>query len=87
METRRRAGVVGVTGFIGRGLPILLKNAGYDVTGISRTSSASIPGVETWQKLSTATFANHQAIINLAGDRIDRRWPAENRRRQYERRI
>lgn len=87
MESNARAAIVGVTGFIGKGLPTLLAARGMAVTGVSRGNGHTIPGVDRWQTPDTLDFAGHHTVINLAGDPIDKRWTEENRRRFQESRV
>ena len=87
MEEKRRVAVLGVTGFIGRGLPQLLAARGYVCTGISRSGSGNLPGVASWQKPDSMDLGGYHAVINLAGERIDRRWTSANRRRFHESRV
>ena len=44
-------------------------------------------GVDRWQTPETMDFTGHQAVINLAGESISRRWTAANRRLFYESRV
>ncbi|MFZ9937219.1 MAG: TIGR01777 family oxidoreductase [Luteolibacter sp.] len=87
MTETRRVAIVGVKGFIGHGLPQLLAARGLAVTGMSRSGNGDLPGVERWQKPDSPDLAGHHAVINLAGERIDRRWTDENRRHFHESRI
>jgi uncharacterized protein (TIGR01777 family) len=87
METRQRVAVYGVTGFIGRGLPALLAQHGFACTGITRSGAGDVPGVDRWQRPDAPKLAGHHAVINLAGERIDRRWTAANRQRFHDSRV
>lgn len=87
MKMTERAAIVGVTGFIGSGLPALLAEKGMATTGISRAGRGSIAGVDRWQSTDVLDFSGHHAVINLAGERIDRRWTEKNRRLFHESRI
>jgi uncharacterized protein (TIGR01777 family) len=87
MAETRRVAIFGVTGFIGHALPELLAAHGFAVTGVSRSGSGDVPGVDRWQKPDSPGLAGHHAVINLAGERIDRRWTDENRRRIHDSRI
>ena len=86
MSAPLQVAVLGVTGFIGRGLPALLTQAGFAVTGVSR-SGGNLPGVQRWQTPDTLDFAAHHAVINLAGESVARRWTAANRARFHESRV
>lgn len=87
MEYTRKVAVIGVTGFIGRGLPPMLAARGFSCTGISRAGTGSVPGVTAWQAADALDLAGHHAVINLAGERIDRRWTAANKRRFHDSRV
>lgn len=86
-STPPRATILGVTGFIGRGLPALLVEKGMACTGVSRSGGGSVPGVDRWQTPATLDLAGSQVVINLAGEPIARRWTAGNKRRFHESRI
>jgi uncharacterized protein len=87
MEEIRRVAIVGVTGFVGRGLPALLAERGIAVTGVSRAGRGDVPGIDRWQTPATLDFSGHQGVINLAGEPIDRRWTEKNRRLFHESRV
>jgi uncharacterized protein (TIGR01777 family) len=87
MNEKPRVVILGVTGFIGRGLPAMFAAQGFACTGVSRSGGGSVPGVNSWQTPDTLDLAGHHAVINLAGERIDRRWTTENRRRFHESRV
>jgi len=87
MDLTKRAAVVGVTGFVGRGLPALLAEIGMATTGISRAGTGAVPGVDRWQTPETLDFTGHHAVINLAGEPIDQRWNDASRRRFHESRV
>jgi len=87
MEEKQRLAISGVTGFIGSGLPGLLVERGFACTGISRSGGGDLPGVDRWQTPGNPDLDGHHAVINLAGERIDRRWTAANRRRFHESRV
>jgi len=82
-----RVAILGVTGFIGRGLPALLAERGLACTGVSRAGCGNLPEVDRWQTPATLELGGHQAVINLAGESIARRWTAANRRRFDESRV
>lgn len=83
----QRIAITGVTGFIGRGLPVMLAERGVSVTGICRSGAGSVPGVDAWQAGAAMDLAGHGAVIHLAGEPIAKRWTAENRRRFHESRV
>lgn len=87
MQHIRRVAIVGVTGFVGHGLPALLAEHGIATTGISRAGRGDIPHVDRWQTPDTLDFSGHDAVINLAGEPIDRRWTEANRRIFHESRV
>ena len=87
MPALSRLAIVGVTGFVGRGLPALFAEKGVASTGISRSGKGSTPGVDRWQTPDTLDFSGHHAVINLAGEPINQRWTEATRRRFHESRV
>lgn len=87
MQGTQRIAIVGVTGFIGHGLPALLAEKGFATTGVSRSGKGKVAGVDRWQKPGELDLSGHHAVINLAGEPIDKRWTEKNRRRFHESRI
>jgi uncharacterized protein (TIGR01777 family) len=87
MQDRPRVAIIGVTGFIGRGLPALLAAEGFACTGVSRSGGGELDGIDRWQTPDALDLPDHHAVINLAGESIDRRWTVENRRRFHESRV
>lgn len=87
MQSLQRAAIIGVTGFVGRGLPALLARHGISTTGISRSAKGQVPGIDRWQTPDSLDFSGHQIVINLAGEPIDRRWNAANRALFHESRV
>lgn len=87
MHQKPRVAILGVTGFIGGGLPVLLAAEGIATTGISRAGGGSVRAVDRWQKADALDFSGHDAVINLAGEPIARRWTAENKLRFHESRV
>jgi len=87
MHTNQRVAIVGVTGFIGHGLPALLSEKSIRTTGISRSENNSVPGVDRWQTPDQMDFAGHCAVINLAGEAIDRRWTDSAKQKFHESRV
>jgi uncharacterized protein (TIGR01777 family) len=79
--------VIGATGFIGRALAGRLSAAGVSVTGVSRSAHMPVVGINRWQQLDRLDLAGHSAVINLAGEPIDRRWTAERKQRFHESRV
>ncbi len=76
-----------MTGFVGRGLPLLLAETGVTCTGISRSGSGTLPCVDDWQTPANLDLSGHQAVINLAGEPIDQRWSEKTRRSFHESRV
>ena len=87
MHTKPQIAILGVTGFIGRGLPAEFAGQGMVCTGVSRSGGGNLPGVERWQTPATLDFTGHHAVINLAGEPITRRWSATNRRLFHQSRV
>ncbi len=87
MQPIQRVAIVGVTGFVGRGLPVLLADHGVVTTGISRSGNGTLPGIDRWQTPDTLDLSGHQAVINLAGEPIDQRWNRQSRRLFHESRV
>ncbi len=87
MNDLSRVALIGVTGFIGRGLPALLAKNGYSCTGISRSGHGDVHGVDRWQSFDRIDLSEHDVVINLAGERIDQRWNASNRKKFHDSRV
>jgi uncharacterized protein (TIGR01777 family) len=87
MKNPPRTTVIGVTGFIGKGLPALLAGKGMAITGVSRSADATVAGVDRWQAPDKLNLAGDHAVINLAGAPISRRWTAANKRAFHESRV
>ena len=87
MQEVQRAAIIGVTGFVGRGLPALLAETGVKCTGISRSGTGTLTGVDRWQTPTSLDFSGHHAVINLAGEPIDQRWSVKTRRSFHESRV
>lgn len=87
MQPIRRVAIIGVTGFVGHGLPALLAEHGIATTGVSRAGRGDIPHVDRWQTPDALDFSGHDAVINLAGEPIDRRWTEASRRAFHESRV
>lgn len=79
MTNTARAAIIGVTGFVGRGLPGLLREKGIATTGVSRSGGGKLTGIDQWQHPDQLNLAGHQAVINLAGEPIDQRWTENTR--------
>jgi uncharacterized protein len=87
MQSTPRVAILGVTGFIGRGLPAMFAEKGMPTTGISRSGRGATPCIDRWQTPDSLDFTGHDAVVNLAGEPIARRWSAENKRRFHESRV
>ena len=87
MQMNQRVAVVGVTGFVGRGLPALFAEKGVAVTGVSRSGKGNLPEVDRWQTPTALDLTGHSAVVNLAGEPIDRRWTAKSKLLFHESRI
>ena len=87
MQMNQRVVVVGVTGFVGRGLPALFAEKGVAVTGVSRSGKGNLPEVDRWQTPTALDLTGHSAVVNLAGEPIDRRWTAKSKVLFHESRI
>jgi uncharacterized protein (TIGR01777 family) len=81
-------GIVGASGFIGRELARQATAAGWKVCGFSRRARGPEPGIPAWREWSNhPDFRGLTALVNLAGESINRRWTAANKRRFHESRI
>lgn len=87
MGKESRVAIIGVTGFVGNGLPEMLSEAGMACTGVSRSAVAGVPGIDAWQALDELDLEGHRAVVNLAGAPINCRWTAEKRRRLHDSRV
>ncbi len=87
MPEKPRVAILGATGFIGHALPALLSDKGFVCTGISRSGRGEVPGIDRWQTPTSLDLAGHHAVINLAGEPIDRRWNPQNLRLFHESRV
>ena len=82
-----RAAIIGVTGFIGNGLPERLAQLGIASTGVSRSGGGVVAGIDHWQTPDHLEFAGHHAVINLAGAPISRRWTVRNKQQFHTSRV
>ncbi|MEI7908521.1 MAG: TIGR01777 family oxidoreductase [Verrucomicrobiota bacterium] len=87
MHDAERVAILGVTGFVGRGLPALLGARGLSVTGVSRSGSGPNAGIKHWQTPDFLDLAGHRAVINLAGESVAQRWSPAARLRLHASRI
>ena len=63
MQNHQRVAIVGVTGFLGRGLPALFAEKGISATGISRAGNGQLSGIDRWQSPETLDFSAHHAVV------------------------
>ena len=92
-----KVGVTGATGLIGRRLVATLVARGDAVTVFSRGATRArerLPGVGDvveWDPASgpapASALARLDAVVNLAGERIDQRWNEDVKRRIHESRV
>ena len=87
MDLPQKAAIFGVTGFIGRGLPKLMKVQGIATTGFSRRATGQVDEVSSWRGVDPIDLSGHSMVINLAGESIASRWIESNRRRFHESRV
>lgn len=83
----KRIAITGVTGFVGGGLAAMCRKKGIAVTGVSRSGKGDVPGVDRWQTPDAMDFRRHDAVINLAGEPIDRRWTDAMKKRFHASRV
>jgi uncharacterized protein (TIGR01777 family) len=87
MTENERVAIVGVTGFVGRGLAAGFRDRGWGVTGMSRGGAGDVAGVDAWQRSQAPDFSGHAAVVNLSGEPIDQRWSEAAKRRFHESRV
>ncbi len=73
--------VIGASGSIGKVLVDRLEAAGHQVIGVSRSPR------EGWRELGPECLAGAEAVVNLAGDRIDKRWNESNKKAFWQSRV
>lgn len=84
----RSAGVVGASGLVGRAVSCELAERGIGVSGFSRRPAGrSQPGVAEWRSSEDLDVAGLDAVVNLAGESVARRWTAANRRAFHASRV
>lgn len=81
-------GIVGASGFIGQELARQAAAAGWRVCGFSRGTRSADGAIAEWRRWSSdPDFRGLDALVNLAGEPVNRRWTAERRRLFHESRI
>lgn len=76
-------GIIGASGLVGGAVRQLLEEKGHQWVGFSRTPE----GREgSWRSLDEG-FAGLDAVVNVAGDPINKRWNEENKKRFYQSRV
>lgn len=81
-------GIVGASGFIGRELARQATAAGWKVCGFSRTARGPAEGIPSWRPWAEVPdFRGLDALVNLAGEPVNRRWTAERRKLFHDSRI
>lgn len=85
---RETLGIVGASGFIGRELADQAVAAGWQVCGFSRQAREPGQGIGEWRILwESPDFHGISALVNLAGEPVNRKWTAERKRLFYQSRI
>jgi uncharacterized protein len=83
--------VIGASGFVGRYVCDALRARGDEVVGFSRSGNGDTSQVNEWRKNPSAgemwDFSGVDAIINLAGERVTKRWTEKNRQEFYRSRV
>lgn len=87
MQTDEKVLILGVTGSIGRGLPVLFAAKGMEVTGVSRSSNPWVQGVSKWQRPDQLDVSGFDIVINLAGESVAQRWNKSNKSKFYDSRV
>lgn len=88
VDIKRRVGIIGASGFLGRALARELAEHGWRVIGFSRENSPTpLAGVVDWRRTTEMDLRHLDAIVNLAGFPIDRRWTDGNCRKFHESRV
>lgn len=82
--TRRKVVIAGGSGFIGRSLADILRNAGYEVVILTRNPRGGLEGVRevAWDGRSIGPWAGEvdgaEAVVNLAGRNVNCRYTRKN---------
>ena len=81
MSDAPTAGVIGASGFLGGLAASALAANGWRVTGFRRRAGGDVPAVSEWRDAAALDVTGMRAVVNLAGEPINRRWTEENRAR------
>ncbi|MFC4993093.1 TIGR01777 family oxidoreductase [Rubritalea tangerina] len=82
---KKVVGIIGASGLVGSALAMHYEKQGWEVIRYSR-QPRSIAGQE-WRMVDASSLAGLDVVINLAGDRIDKRWTEANKQSFYESRV
>lgn len=81
----KNIGIIGASGFVGRAVSRELASAEIGVIGFSRLPESAVgEGVEYWRCSRALDISGLDAVVNLAGEPINRRWTAARRRRFHD---
>ncbi|WP_411844939.1 TIGR01777 family oxidoreductase [Roseibacillus persicicus] len=76
-------GIVGASGLVGGAVRAALEDRGHTWTGFSRNPDER---EGDWRRLEDG-FAGLDAVVNVAGESIAKRWTEENKKRFHESRV
>jgi uncharacterized protein (TIGR01777 family) len=83
-----RMGIVGASGFLGGELARQASAAGWVVAGFSRSVREPDGVISEWREWSgSPDVSGLDAVVNLAGDPINKRWTESNKRKFRESRV
>ena len=83
----KKAVVYGATGFVGNGLAGMLADEGFEITGVSRKGTGSVPGVSLWVTPGDVDLKGCDVVVNLSGAPIDQRWNEKNKKEFHQSRV
>lgn len=78
-----KVGVVGASGLVGGAVCSLLEKEGHSWVGFSRSPEGRSG---EWRSLAEG-FSGLDAVVNVAGDPVDKRWTDENKKRFHASRV